>query len=421
MKGRWGVVVVLLLLTLLVACDGGVEQPVPPPKDLPAPSEPPPTTSEPPTVSEPPAPEPLALTTYYLSDLLPERATNGHGPFEKDSSNGTDVGGDGFTLTINDKTYSKGLGVASPAKLVFDLGGDCAEFSAEVGIDDALHTTDTSIGFEVYTDEVKLWESGLLMAVNPFKATGKLTLTDAKQLTLVVADGGDSSKDDYGNWANAAITCHTAPPALADSDAATKGVFGGPWPWPTIPTHAALLPDSTILSWYSRDENGATRLADYNDQSKHNSTLVDSWNIYNNEHTHHDNMTTDLFCAGFAPTADGNLFVAGGNLGEKDGFYPGSRHTNLFDFESGLWSPGPEMSEGRWYPTVINLPNKEVLIMGGNANETTNINYIPDVWSPETNALRRLTGALVARCPERTGFLLRCLYRYGLPRHLRKR
>jgi hypothetical protein len=80
-------------------------------------------------------------------------------------------------------------------------------------------------------------------------------------------------------------------------------------------------------------------------------------------------------------------------LGEKNGFYPGSRHTNLFDVASGLWSSGPQMTEGRWYPTVVGLPNKEMLIMGGNSNETTTINHIPDVWSPETNTLRRLTKA----------------------------
>jgi Domain of unknown function (DUF1929) len=41
----------------------------------------------------------------------------------------------------------------------------------------------------------------------------------------------------------------------------------------------------------------------------------------------------------------------------------------------------------------INLPNKEILLMEGYSNTTTRVNYIPDVWNPTTNTLRRLTDA----------------------------
>jgi NPCBM/NEW2 domain/Domain of unknown function (DUF1929)/Glyoxal oxidase N-terminus len=394
MQGRWNFCLVLLFL--LVACGEGVKNPVVQPPDPPAPSEPPPKPQEPPVVEppvEPPAPEPQALTTYYLSDVLETSGSSGHGPFERDMSNGAEKSGDGQTLTINGKTYSKGLGVASPSELVFELGGVCAQFSAEVGVDDLWNMPEGSVTFEVYADGEKLWESGLMTVADPFKETDKLTIADKQQLKLVVTDGGNGGKDDYADWANAAIVCDEGLPALVDANIAVEGMFGKLEPWPLVATHAALLPDSTILSWYSRDTNGATRLADYNDQAKHNSSLVDRWDIGSTQHSNHDNMTTDLFCAGFAPTFDGNLFVAGGNLGERDGFYPGSRHTNLFNVETGLWSFGPEMTEGRWYPTVVGLPNKEMLIMGGSSNETTTYNHIPDVWNPETNTLRRLTKA----------------------------
>jgi hypothetical protein len=390
--GRWGVC--LLLLFLLVAC-GEVKKPVIEPPDPPVPSEPEPTPPEPPVEPpvEPPTPEPQALTTYYLSDLLETSSSSGHGPFERDMSNGAEQSGDGQVLTINGKTYSKGIGVASPSELVFELGGVCAQFSAEVGVDDLWNMTEGSVTFEVYADDEKLWESGLLTTSDDFKETGKLNITDKQQLKLVVTDGGNGAKDDYADWANAAIVCDEGLPALVAADIAAKGVFGPLEPWPLVATHAALLPDGTILSWYSRDADGTTRLSDYNDQAKHNSTLVDLWDISSNEHSSQDNTTTDLFCAGFAPTFDGNLFVAGGNLGARADFYPGSRHTNLFDLETRLWSFGPQMTEGRWYPTVVALPNKEMLIVGGSSNETTTYNHIPDVWNPETNTLRRLTRA----------------------------
>ena len=42
--------------------------------------------------------EPLVAKNYYLSDLRWENAKNSYGPFEKDSSNATNAGGDGQTF-----------------------------------------------------------------------------------------------------------------------------------------------------------------------------------------------------------------------------------------------------------------------------------------------------------------------------------
>ncbi len=345
--------------------------------------------------TSPPAVEPLAAKSYYLSELRPERASNTFGPFEKDSSNGTKVGGDGDVLTINGKTYAKGLGMTSPSEIVFNLAGTCSSFSAEVGVDDLFNATRGSVVFQVFADDVKIWDSGLMTYADPFKATGVLDISSKQRLKLVTTIGGDGGQDDYADWAIPTISCDPAPPALAPSDAMSKGVFDPLEAWPTIPTHAALLPDSTIISWYSRDTNGVTRNADYNDQALHNSTLVDQWKLSSNSHSRRDNPTSDLFCSGFTLTADGRLLVAGGNLGSRpsNGFYPGSVHTNFYDATTTTWSRGPDMTEGRWYPSVINLANREVLLIGGNSNETTLRNFIPDVWNPGTNTLRRLTTA----------------------------
>jgi NPCBM/NEW2 domain/Domain of unknown function (DUF1929)/Glyoxal oxidase N-terminus len=337
--------------------------------------------------------EPLAANTYYLSDLLSESVKNTYGPLEKDSSNGSNVGGDGRVLTINGKTYAKGLGMTAPAEVVYNLAGVCSVFSAEVGIDDLWNATRGQVVFQVFADNVKIWDSGIMLPSDPFKATGVLTIAGKQRLKLVITDGGNGGQDDYADWAIPTVTCDPAPPALAATDAGTKGVFGPLESWPTIPTHATLLPDSTIITWYSRDTIGATRDADYNDQSKHNSTIVDLWNPNNNSHTRRDNTSSDLFCSGFTTIADGRLLVSGGNLGSSSGFYPGSLHTNFYTPSSATWTRGPDMTEGRWYPTVINLPNKEVLFIGGNSNTTTTHNLIPDVWTPATNTLRRLTSA----------------------------
>jgi hypothetical protein len=371
-------------LVFVVACDGAVtpgltDEPITEPEPV----------SEPEPQPEPqPQTEPLALPSYALSDLLWERASNALGAFEKDRSNGGKAGGDGLPLSIGGKSYAKGLGMAAPSEIVFRLGGVCSGFSAEVGVADESGAASTGVTFAVYGDDKQLWTSGMLTPNDPALKTGQLNVEGVETLRLV------TTGNDLANWANPALSCKVAPAALAPSSAASKGVFGPVEAWPTIPTQATLLPDGTVISWYSRDTDGKTRFEDYDDQDAHNFTIVDVWDTATNAHSRLDNTTTDLFCAGSTLGSDGNLYVAGGNLGSNEaGFYPGSRFTNIFNITNQSWSRGPDMREGRWYPSIITLPNKELLIMGGNSSETTVINYISDVWNPATNTLRRLTGA----------------------------
>ncbi len=333
-------------------------------------------------------------SSYHLSDLTWKSAKNGLGPFEKDSSNGGQDGGDGLTLTINSVTFTKGLGLKAPADLSYDLGGACSSFSASVGVDDQGNAVGGSVVFQVFADTTKIWDSGLMTDQDPAQSTGALSLTGKQKLRIIVTTGGNGSTNDYADWVNPLLVCTTPPPALAPTDAHLKGLYGPLEPWPTVAVHATLLPDSRIISFYTNDAIGLTRDLNYNDQSLHNFTLVDIWNLNTNQHTRADNTHTDLFCAGQTLTADGKVFTAGGHLGTLDGiFYPGSRHINVFDPLTNIWTSGPEMAEGRWYPTTITLPNKEILIVGGSSNSTTIHNFIPEVYKPSTNTLRQLSGA----------------------------
>jgi NPCBM/NEW2 domain len=318
---------ILVLLGMLVACGRLPE------------SDSSPTAAD---IAESPAIAPLAARNYYLSDLRWDSARNTYGPFEKDASNGTKVGGDGRVLTINGKTYAKGLGMTAPAEIIYNLGGKCSSFSAEVGVDDLWNATRGQVVFQVFADNINIWDSGIMLPTDPFKATGPLPVTGAQQLKLVITDGGNGGQDDYADWANPILTCDSAPPARFPSDASTKGAFGSVEAWPVVATHASLLPDSTILSWYSRDAIGLNRDTDYNDQDKHNFTLVDSWNTFTNAHLSPNNTTTDLFCAGHTLASDGKLYVSGGHLGYGDGMFPGSRHTNIFDPVTKTWGRGPD-------------------------------------------------------------------------------
>jgi hypothetical protein len=74
--------------------------------------------------------------------------------------------------------------------------------------------------------------------------------------------------------------------------------------------------------------------------------------------------------------------MAGGN---KDQQLNGIVQTHLFDPATNLWSLGPNMLGGRWYPTVTPLNNGEMLITSGRVNT-------PEVRTL-TGSLRALTTA----------------------------
>jgi hypothetical protein len=74
--------------------------------------------------------------------------------------------------------------------------------------------------------------------------------------------------------------------------------------------------------------------------------------------------------------------MAGGNLDQQ---LNGIVQTHLFDPVTNLWSLGPNMLGGRWYPTVTPLSNGEMLITSGRVNT-------PEVRTP-AGSLRALSSA----------------------------
>lgn len=214
-------------------------------------------------------------------------------------------------------------------------------------------------------------------------------------------------------WSRPGQSATLVPPsAFKRHEKARIGYFGPKLPWPTVATHAALLPDGRVMTFHGLDPVGKGQSDNYRDYSKHNSTQVFVWTPGTptdaQSQARYDNTRTDLFCAGYVLAANGKLYLAGGNLGydysasgDERGFEAGHTHTNIFDPATNTWSAGPDMPRGRWYPSVITLPNEEMLIIGGNADQHNgdriiyeqDWNTIPDVWNPFNNTLRQLTGA----------------------------
>ncbi|HLL88160.1 MAG TPA: NPCBM/NEW2 domain-containing protein, partial [Tepidisphaeraceae bacterium] len=155
---------------------------------------------------------PALPATTYLSDLAWVSATNGWGPVERDTSVGGSGAGDGGTLTLNGVTYAKGLGTHAPSEIIYNLSGNYRGFLADVGIDDR-QTTQGSVVFQVYADDVLVYDSGIMRPTTPTRAVS-LDVTGVRQLRLLVGDAGDGIGHDHADWANARLTTASVDNAL---------------------------------------------------------------------------------------------------------------------------------------------------------------------------------------------------------------
>ncbi|MFE7774700.1 endo-alpha-N-acetylgalactosaminidase family protein [Streptomyces sp. NPDC057445] len=141
----------------------------------------------------------------WASDLDWTAAENGWGPVERDRSNGGTGTGDGSPLTIGGVGYEKGLGTHAPAKVRYHLGGRCASFTAEVGVDD-VQASRGSVRFGVTADGAERVSSPVLKATDSAWSLSA-DVTGAKYVELVVDDGGDGNGNDHADWGSARFHC----------------------------------------------------------------------------------------------------------------------------------------------------------------------------------------------------------------------
>ena len=79
-----------------------------------------------------------------------------------------------------------------------------------------------------------------------------------------------------------------------------------------------------------------------------------------------------LFCSGQSLLADGQLFVAGGNLGNPASIsaartpnWRGLDRAYTFDPWSLTWREQPRPRHGRWYPSQVELADGRIAILAG--------------------------------------------------------
>jgi hypothetical protein len=132
--------------------------------------------------------------------------SNGYGPIEKDSSNGSGSTGDGAPITIRGTGYAKGLGAHAGSDVTYSLGGACSSFTAVVGVDDEVPAGLGSVVFQVWADGTKLYDSGLVIRSSA-PVNVNVPVSGKSLLQLIITDGGDGNGYDHADWANARVTC----------------------------------------------------------------------------------------------------------------------------------------------------------------------------------------------------------------------
>jgi hypothetical protein len=143
--------------------------------------------------------------------------------------------------------------------------------------------------------------------------------------------------------------------------------------WPTTGTHSILLPTGKVLH-FSETEADDLFL----------------WDPETGSHSRAAHPGYNIFCSGHAFMSDGRLFVAGGHYDTDHG----RPEASIYDAAADRWQRLPNMNAGRWYPTVAPLANGEVLVLAGTDTEhRLGENRLPQVWQPQSNSWRNLTGA----------------------------
>ncbi|WP_160035649.1 NPCBM/NEW2 domain-containing protein [Paenibacillus sp. An7] len=97
-------------------------------------------------------------------------------------------------------SYTRGIGAHSNSTIVYDLTDKNFDyFTSFVGVDRQMYGSVGSISFEVFVDGEKKFDSGLMNSRDPQKFA-QVDINGAKELKLVVTDGGNGNGSDHATW-----------------------------------------------------------------------------------------------------------------------------------------------------------------------------------------------------------------------------
>lgn len=107
-------------------------------------------------------------------------------------------------ISIQKRTYAKGLGVHAPSILIFNLNYAFKKFQFHCGIDDVTEGKG-SVVFRVLGDQKPLYDSKRVNAFTKLEPQ-EIDVTGLQVLQLIVEDGGDGKESDVADWADARLS-----------------------------------------------------------------------------------------------------------------------------------------------------------------------------------------------------------------------
>lgn len=140
----------------------------------------------------------------YLTDYDWNSTKNSYATPKKDISISDN------TLRLTDEngsvvSFERGIGAHSISTITYDLTDkEYAYFSSYVGVDRQMFGSVGSVSFEVYVDGLKKFDSGLMTSKEPMKYL-EVDINGAKELKLVVTDGGNGIGSDHATWGDAKL------------------------------------------------------------------------------------------------------------------------------------------------------------------------------------------------------------------------
>ncbi|MDO5520028.1 MAG: NPCBM/NEW2 domain-containing protein [bacterium] len=135
----------------------------------------------------------------YLSDYAYASTTNSYTRPVMDKATS------GYALRLTDEnggevTYEKGIGAHSTSTIVYDLTDKNFDyFTSYVGVDRRMFGSVGSVEFKVYVDGELQFNSGIMTSKQAQKYV-EVDINGAKELKLVVTDGGNGQGSDHADW-----------------------------------------------------------------------------------------------------------------------------------------------------------------------------------------------------------------------------
>ncbi len=243
-------------------------------------------------------------------------------------------------------TFS-GSGTASYALTVVGAGTGNGTVASQTGLSPAINCTITAgTG------------SGPCTATYPNGTSVTLTVTAASGHTF---DGWSGACTGTGSSCTLSITSAKSTTATFSAPAgpeATVGKWDPPVTYSIIGLHLSHLPDGRLLMWgHGGDPQTWSPTNGFQPASFGSCT---------------DATNCKLFCGGHTFLADGRLLVAGGH-NETLGNGYGLKQASIFNGSS--WSATGPMTYGRWYPTLVELADGNVVAISGSQEPSLNASY----------------------------------------------